>query len=109
MLIVILALSLAGLGVSIYTFIQDQNTLYDMKLYGIVGSSVFIAYSLFSMVFVAIDRFYLHRNKIGMQDYKFLLDVDIKQFSMDNENILLYTPELLTNQIVPKYQETPSP
>jgi hypothetical protein len=75
-----------------------------MQLYGIVASSVFMAYALISIVIVSIDRFYLEKNKSVINDFKFLLDVNVKQISMENEKVILYAPEIITNQIIPKYQ-----
>lgn len=100
-----LACSLAGLGVSIYYYVEQYSNSNQMSLYGIVASSFFIIYSIFSIIIVCIDGFYIQGKKLSMVDYRFFLDVDVKQFSMFNENILLYSPELVTNQIIPKYEQ----
>lgn len=101
-----LACSLAGLGVSIYYYVEQYSNSNQMSLYGIVASSFFIVYSIFSIIIVCIDGFYIQGKKLSMVDYRFFLDVDVKQFSMFNENILLYSPELVTNQIIPKYEQS---
>jgi len=103
---IILIAAIVGLGISIYMIIQGGSS-YNMELFGVIASSVFIVFTLFSITVVSVDGFYLDRYRIEMSDFKFLLDIDIKQFSMSNENILLYSPELVTNQIVPRYLESP--
>jgi len=38
-----------------------------------------------------------------MKNYKFVLNVDIKQIGV-NENVVLLSPDVITNQIVPAYK-----
>lgn len=104
---VLLVAGLVGLGVSIYFMLTDSSNSYKMIVFGIISSSILVIYALFSITLVSIDGFYLQRKKLDMSEYKFLLDTDIKQYSMLNENILLYSPELVTNQVVPRYIDIP--
>lgn len=43
--------------------------------------------------------------KNGIRDYKFLLDVNIKQVSIDKENILLLSSDAVDNLIIPKVKK----
>jgi hypothetical protein len=45
------------------------------------------------------------KKKNGIRDYKFLLDVNIKQISMDKENILLISSDAVNNVILPKVKK----
>lgn len=77
-----------------------------MKTFGIIASSVLFAYSILTFILMIIDQRHKRKNKNPMKDFKFLLEVQVTQnlaaTSGKNPNVLVYSPELLANQIIPK-------
>lgn len=72
-----------------------------MKLFGIIASSIVLAYSVLTFIFMVIDK---RRKKLRspMKDYKFLLEVQVSQNIQGDQNVLIYSSELLANQLIPR-------
>ena len=63
-----------------------------------------MVYAIITLILMTIDRSRKAKIKSPMSDYKFLLDVHVKQQMNGKDNLLVYSPELFANQIMPKPQ-----
>lgn len=79
--------------------------MYKLKIFGIIASGVFIAYAILSIIIAAVDRFYSKPRKNAKTDYKFLLDIEIARLGVTNDNILVYSSQLLNKQVIPTYRQ----
>lgn len=75
-----------------------------MKVFGMIGASGILAYSILSFLLMCIDRRRKKRRMASsLKDYKFLLEVQVSQnLQRGKKEVLVYSPELLANQLIPK-------